>query len=168
MFKPLVIGILAFTTGSIASAQAGSKPTPSATAGVPAPMLYDNGDPITLGYACDATRIGVPYYNMTSGVARPIWICNGTNWLQATSAITATTATVGGSLIALGGSISTTVNVTSPDGSICDATPADGSLPSTSLRVDCAVKSGVATLRLSAPFLAVTPASTAWNLRIIQ
>jgi hypothetical protein len=60
-----------------------SKMTPIASSGLPSPMMYDSGDPITLAYPCDASHTGLPFYNLSSGVARPIWICNGATWIQA-------------------------------------------------------------------------------------
>lgn len=171
----LVLAMVALAVGMsigsarINSASAQNKGTPVATTGVPAPMMYDIGDPITLGYPCDTSHMGLPFYNLSPGVSRPIWICNATNWIQAQPAISGTTVSIGGALILLGGSVTGTGIVTGAAiGSNCIATPTDGTLLPVGIVIDCAVQSlGVATVRLSAAIAGTPPAKT-YNVRIIQ
>lgn len=141
--------------------------TPLGTTGLPAPMLYGNNDPVTLGYPCDASHLGIPFYNMSASIARPIWICNGTNWLQAQAAILGSTASFGGALILLGGTVTSTATVTgAPVGSNCSATRADGTFLAVGLVIDCAVSTaGIATVRISA-IIAGTPTAGIYNVRV--
>jgi hypothetical protein len=147
--------------------QGQTKGTPMATTGVPAPMLYDYGDPIALGYPCEASRTGIPFYNMFPGTLRPIWICNGSAWSQAAPVISGTTVSIGGAIIALGGSVIGTGQVPGATvGSNCVATPSDGSFLPAGIVIDCAVLTpGVATVRLSAVLVGTPPAKT-YNVRV--
>lgn len=152
-----------------ATALAQNKGTPVATTGLPAPMMYDTGDPITLGYPCDASHMGLPYYNLASGVSRPIWLCNGTIWIQAQPAISAVTVSIGGSLLILNSTTSGTATATGAvPGQNCIATRSDGALPAAGTIIDCAVTAAnTVTVRLTA-LIAATPAATTYNVRIFQ
>lgn len=68
-------------------AHAQNKGTPLGQTGVPAPMMFDTSDPISLSYPCDTSHLGIPFYNMTAGTSRPLWLCNGTNWVQAATSV---------------------------------------------------------------------------------
>lgn len=146
-----------------------NKGTPLSTAGVPAPMMYDTSDPVTASYPCDTSHTGIPFYNMVSGVARPIWICNGTTWIQAQPAISGATVSFGGSLVLLGSSVSQTATVNGAvTGNNCIATRADGTLLAVGLAIDCNVPSAnTANVRISA-LIAGTPTAGIYNIRVIQ
>jgi hypothetical protein len=161
------IAAFVLAVSSIAFAQ--NKGTPIGTTGIPAPMLYDSGDPVSLSYPCDASHTGVPFYNRTSGASRPIWVCNGTNWIQALPAISATSVSIGGALIGLGSSVTGIASAPSAlAGQNCIATPSDGTLLPVGITIDCAIiTSGTATVRLSA-LIAGTPPAKTYNIRIIQ
>lgn len=148
-----------------------SKVTPIASSGLPSPMMYDSGDPITLAYPCDASHTGLPFYNLSSGVARPLWICNGTTWIQAQAAISGATTSIGGALLIAGGSVTGTATVAgATTGNNCLATPSDGSFLPVGLNIDCRVSGSGAnnvTVRISAA-LAGTPPALTYNIRVLQ
>lgn len=166
--KKLYVATLSFMLCFSALAQS-NKGTPISTAGVPAPMLYDLGDPVTQAYPCDVSHMAIPFYNMSAGIARPIWLCNGTTWIQAQSAISAATVSFGGALVLLGSSVSQTTSVTSSvQGNNCIATRADGTLLPVGLVLDCNVPSnGNVNVRISA-IIAGTPPAGVYNIRVFQ
>lgn len=156
--------LLAFA--SACSAQ--NKNTPIASTGVPAPMLYDTGDPITLAYPCDASHLGLPYYNLSTGSARPIWICNGTNWIQAQPAIVGTSAAIGGSLLVLNVAVTSTATVAGAvTGSNCALTRSDGTFDPVGVTTRCVVSAtNTVTIQQYAGLVGITPASVTYNIRI--
>ena len=146
-----------------------NKSTPIATPGMPAPMMYDYGDPITLGYPCDASHMGLPFYNLNASITRPIWICKGDVWVQALPALTGTTVSIGGAVLLLNGTTSGTATVPGAvTGQVCAATTSDGSII-TNLLVLCNVTAAnTVTVTLQAIGLGSTPPAKTYNVRILQ
>jgi hypothetical protein len=147
----------------------------SAMTGLPAQIPAGSGAPTS---TCDATVVSqttaLLYDNtqLTSGnsIYKCAWDPTSStyHWFAPFSTpILGTTASIGGALLALNGTVSGTGSVPGAAvGSNCIATPSDGSLVS-GVNIYCNVATaGVATVTLQATVLGTPPAKT-WTVRVI-
>jgi len=93
-------------------------------------------------------------------------VCGTTS--STTSYLTGTTGSIGGSLLALGGSASGTATVTGATaGMPCIATPSDGTnIAALGMSVECTVTSSNTVTVNAVAFVALTPPSKTYNVRV--
>lgn len=161
----------------------GGQITAPATTGMIAPIARGAGTPGSI-LTCNAASAYLEFVNtLTSQVS----YCDGTNWgmevgtAGATGAtgptgptgpsgvsyLTATTGTITGTLLAVGGSDTGTVTVTGAAvGNGCLANSATGANPSSSVWYHCEVTSANTVTLTETAFVLATPASVAFTVRV--
>jgi len=146
----------------------------------PATILAGPLTPTAAGLVCGPGMASVSsssLYNMTGLTGNTLFKCATSDgityawqapYVAATPTILGTTATIGGSLMALNSSVTGTGTVTGATvGQNCLATPSDGTFPPAGIQVACAISaSNTATVRLTA-LISATPAAVVYNIRVL-
>lgn len=148
----------------------------NSTTGMVGPQLMGTGSPVSnSSIPCTATNLAAHVYidTQTTPNGSRLWTCDNSpgtwGWHQLQFPISGSTASFGGSVILLGGSITSTASVPGAlVGSNCMATRTDGTFLGVGLVIDCAVlTSGTATIRISALIGGTPPAGT-YSVRVIS